>query len=236
MYTDLIIKNNIIFIKQQINDIAHRYRRNPKQISFIAVSKNQSINTINNAISAGQKHFGENYIQEGVKKILWCNKHILHQKLIWHFIGSIQSNKVKFIAQYFDWCHTLHTARIASYLNKHRPEILTPLNILIQINISHSNNKSGILPNQLLNLVEQIIIYPKLKLRGLMAIPEIENNYKQQLKIFTKMFKLFQQLKNNHPTVDTLSIGMSNDMEAAIAAGGNLLRIGTAIFGNRLKN
>ncbi|QOI11178.1 YggS family pyridoxal phosphate-dependent enzyme [Blochmannia endosymbiont of Colobopsis nipponica] len=235
MYND--IKNNIWHVKQEINTIQKQHNKLQKKISFVAVSKNQSIDTINNVLSTGQREFGENYVQESIKKILWFkNNKKIYPKPIWHFIGHIQSNKIKLIAEYFDWCHTITNKNTAFYLNKLRKEDAAPLNILIQININQAKNKSGIYPDELVNLSEKILIYSRLKLRGLMAIPTRESDYYKQLKVFLNMNKLFKQLQNIYPSIDTLSIGMSNDMTAAIAAGGNLLRIGTAIFGNRTKN
>lgn len=153
--------------------------------------------------------------------------------LIWHFIGPLQSNKSRLVAENFAWCHTVDRLKIAARLNEQRPGSLPPLNVLIQINISDEQSKSGIMLEALDGLAESIASLPRLTLRGLMAIPAPEADYDRQLAVCQKMAETYHRLKKAYPTVDTLSLGMSDDMEAAIAAGSTMVRIGTAIFGAR---
>ncbi|WMY95202.1 MAG: YggS family pyridoxal phosphate-dependent enzyme [Arsenophonus sp.] len=224
------IQKNIINIKHKIIETAKKYHRLPKDIKLLAVTKNKSCYDIQNAIYAGQYKFGENYAQEGIKKILYFNN---QYNLEWHFIGTIQTNKTKLIAKYFDWCHTINTFKIAERLNKERPFSKGPLNVLIQINITNEINKSGIMPHTVYALAKKILLLPQLKLRGLMAIFSSNTLIIHQVSLFYTMEKIFQELKNKYQNIDTLSIGMTNDFDIAIAFGSTLLRIGKAIFGDR---
>ncbi|ADV33649.1 pyridoxal phosphate enzyme [Candidatus Blochmanniella vafra str. BVAF] len=227
----------MIFIQKQLNHIhnqihiaAHNVNRNPQNIQLIAVTKNQSINTIKKSIFYGQRNFGENYVQEALKKICWFRTHI-PDKISWHFIGSIQSNKIRIIAENFDWCHTISNEKSIYHLNKHRPKKLSQLNTLIQINISGNHNKSGIITiEQMLKLATTIYQCSKLKLRGIMSMSIPKSEFKQQMIQFKKVYTFFKRLQNICPHVDTLSLGMSNDILPAIYSGSNLLRIGTSIF------
>jgi len=176
--------------------------------------------------------FGENYVQEGVEKI----RHFREKgtaDLQWHFIGPLQSNKSRLVAEHFDWCHTVDRLRIATRLSEQRPAEMPPLNVLIQINISDENSKSGIALDALDLLAKQVAALPGLRLRGLMAIPAPETDYDRQFAVARQMAVAFEALKTRYPTVDTLSLGMTDDMAAAIAAGSTMVRIGTAIFGAR---
>lgn len=224
------IQKNLFDVKNHITKIANKYCRLQEDITMLAVSKTQSYDTIQHAINAGQYQFGENYVQEGIKKIA----NFTHKSdLIWHFIGSLQSNKSRLVAEYFDYCHTVDRLKIAKQLNNHRPINKAPLNILIQINISNEMNKSGISPQELDKLAAEVTLLPNLKLRGLMAIPAQNNKLNQQILAFCCMQNLFNQLKNRYPNIDILSMGMTNDLDIAIACGSTLIRIGTAIFGSR---
>ncbi len=151
----------------------------------------------------------------------------------WHFIGPLQSNKSRLVAEHFAWCHTVDRLKIAQRLNDQRPDSLPPLKVLIQVNISDENSKSGIMLEDLTELAQQVAALPRLQLRGLMAIPAPESDYARQLAVCQRMADAFRELKQRYPDVDTLSLGMSDDMEAAIAAGSTMVRIGTAIFGAR---
>ncbi|VFP80312.1 YggS family pyridoxal phosphate-dependent enzyme [Candidatus Erwinia haradaeae] len=224
-----MIKENIQNIRQNIIEKALECNRNPKEISLLAVSKKKTIQDIQQAVSVGQYDFGENYIQESIKKI----KMLSHLPLIWHFIGTLQSNKTRFVAQYFDWCHTVNSVYIASRLNLQRSYVSNPLNVLIQINISEEENKSGIRLHELLFLAKKINSFPYLKLRGVMAMSDLHMSENCKLALYHKIKKEFQCLKCDHPSVDTLSLGMSSDMDLAIISGSTMLRIGTAIFGKR---
>ena len=227
------VQDNLLNIKNEIKKIAKECGRDPNTIQLIAVSKTKPVEQITEAINAGQLAFGENYVQEGIEKIQYFEKNMPNNDLIWHFIGPLQSNKSKLVAEHFDWMHTIDRLKIAQRLSDQRPNHMAKLNVLIQVNISQEASKSGVKPEEVTDLVKQIVALPNLNLRGLMAIPEIENDYDKQLKVFTKMQQLLHSLQKNYPFMDTLSMGMSGDMPAAISAGSTMVRIGTAIFGAR---
>ncbi|WP_162285978.1 YggS family pyridoxal phosphate-dependent enzyme [Pantoea stewartii] len=224
------IQHNLQQVRQRIAAAATRCGRAPEEITLLAVSKTKSASAVKEAAAAGQLAFGENYVQEGVEKVQALTS---HPNLIWHFIGPLQSNKSRLVAEHFAWCHTLDRLKIAQRLNDQRPEHLAPLNVLIQVNISDENSKSGIMLEAVDELAQAIAAMPRLRLRGLMAIPAPEQDYQKQLAVCQQMADAFHQLKQHYSDVDTLSMGMSDDMEAAIAAGSTLVRIGTAIFGAR---
>lgn len=231
----MTIKDNLHEIRQQITTIAKQCDRDPNQIQLIAVSKTKPVTAIEQAIECGQYQFGENYVQEGVDKIHYFQE---QQKtdLEWHFIGPLQSNKTKLVAENFAWVHTIDRIKIAKRLNDQRPSNLPLLNVLIQVNISNEASKSGVIVEEINELAQEIAKLPNLKLRGLMAIPAVTDNYKQQLATFKKMQCLFQELQQQFNNIDTLSMGMTDDMQAAIVAGSTMVRIGTAIFGARAYN
>ena len=226
------IAHNLAQVRDKISAAALRCGRASEDVALLAVSKTKPASAVAEAIDAGQRAFGENYVQEGVDKI----RHFQEQGvtgLQWHFIGPLQSNKSRLVAEHFDWCHTVDRLRIASRLSDQRPAGMPPLNILIQINISDEESKSGIPLSELDALAAQVAELPGVCLRGLMAIPAPVSNYERQFAVAQQMAVAFDALKLRYPTVDTLSLGMSDDMEAAIAAGSTLVRIGTAIFGAR---
>ena len=227
------VHDNLLVIKNKIQKIALECERDPNTIELIAVSKTKPVTQITEAINAGQFSFGENYVQEGVEKIHYFKQMMPDTPLTWHFIGPLQSNKSKLVAENFDWMHTIDRFKIAQRLNDQRPADKAKLNILIQVNISQESSKSGVAAQEVPDLVKQIITLPNLNLRGLMAIPEIDNNFDNQLHVFNKMQQLLQSLQTNYPFMDTLSMGMTGDMQAAIVAGSTMVRIGTAIFGAR---
>ena len=227
------VQDNLLNIKNEITEIAKKCERDPNTIQLIAVSKTKPVEQIMEAINAGQLAFGENYVQEGIEKIQYFEKNMPNNDLIWHFIGPLQSNKSKLVAEHFDWMHTIDRFKIAQRLSDQRPNHMANLNVLIQVNISQEASKSGVKPEEVTDLVKQIVALPNLNLRGLMAIPEIENDYDKQLNVFTKMQQLLHSLQKDYPFMDTLSMGMSGDMSAAINAGSTMVRIGTAIFGAR---
>jgi pyridoxal phosphate enzyme (YggS family) len=201
-----------------------KYHRAPHAVSLLAVSKNQSADKIRALYSQDQKAFGENYLQEALEK-----QNLLSDLTIeWHFIGHIQSNKTKQIAENFSWVHSVDRIDIAKRLNDQRPAHLPPLNICIEINIDQENNKSGIAPKDLLPLAKAVSTLCNIRLRGLMVIPKIDSH-----DAFQKTAALQQTLIDAGFMVDTLSMGMSSDYEAAIAAGATVVRVGTALFGNR---
>ncbi|HHU4061329.1 TPA: YggS family pyridoxal phosphate-dependent enzyme [Raoultella ornithinolytica] len=226
------IAHNLAQVRDKISDAAARCGRAPEEITLLAVSKTKPASAIEVAIAAGQVAFGENYVQEGVEKIRYFQE-AGASSLQWHFIGPLQSNKSRLVAEHFDWSHTVDRLKIAKRLSEQRPSHLPPLNVLIQINISDEQSKSGILLDALDGLAAEIAALPNLRLRGLMAIPAPESEYVRQFAVAQQMAVAFARLKTQYPTVDTLSLGMSDDMEAAIAAGSTMVRIGTAIFGAR---
>ena len=226
------IAHNLAQVRDKISAAAKRCGRASEEITLLAVSKTKPASAIADAIEAGQHAFGENYVQEGVDKIRFFQEQG-KTDLQWHFIGPLQSNKSRLVAEHFDWCHTIDRLRIASRLNDQRPEALPPLNVLIQVNISDENSKSGIALEELDALAADVAALPRLTLRGLMAIPAPESSYERQFAVAQQMAVAFEALKARYETVDTLSLGMSDDMEAAIAAGSTMVRIGTAIFGAR---
>ena len=223
------ISENLSRIQQQIKQISAEYQR--ENVRLLAVSKTKPVQAIEEAIRAGQCAFGENYVQEGVEKIAYFSG---NKSLEWHFIGPLQSNKSRLVAEYFDWIQTVDRFKIAERLNDQRPEHLRPLNVLIQINISDESSKSGIQPEEMFSLAEKISQFPRLKLRGLMAIPKPESEPEQQKIALRKMKDLFNRLQQRFESVDTLSMGMSDDMASAIECGSTMVRIGTAIFGERV--
>jgi pyridoxal phosphate enzyme (YggS family) len=226
------IAHNLAHVRDKISAAAIRCGRASEEVTLLAVSKTKPASAIAEAIDAGHRAFGENYVQEGVDKIRYFRERG-DADLQWHFIGPLQSNKSRLVAEHFDWCHTIDRLRIATRLSEQRPASMAPLNVLIQINISDENSKSGIPLDELDALAAEVATLPHLTLRGLMAIPAPESSYERQFAVAQQMAVAFGALKARYASVDTLSLGMSDDMEAAIAAGSTMVRIGTAIFGAR---
>ena len=227
------IQHNLQQIHQRIHAACSEANRPTSAVKLLAVSKTKPVSDILAAHQAGQTAFGENYVQEGVEKIQYFEEQGI--KLEWHFIGPLQSNKSRLVAEHFDWMQTLDRAKIADRLNEQRSPHKSPLNVLIQINISDEASKSGIQPEEMMDLAKHIENLPHLRLRGLMAIPAPTENIEAQESAFKKMADLFEQLKQALPnqTIDTLSMGMTDDMPSAIKCGSTMVRIGTAIFGAR---
>lgn len=217
-------------IEQAIHQAERQYHRPNNSVKLLAVSKGQPIEKIQAASCAGQKYFGENYLQEAIPKIIA----LANENLEWHYIGNIQSNKTKAIAENFNWIQSVTRIKIAERLNQQRPVHLPPLNICIEVNISEEKNKTGIFLSQLEELANAIQQMSKLNLRGLMTIPATTDNFEQQRNSYQKLYYAFQRLNNSGFSLDTLSMGMSNDFVAAIAEGSTMVRIGTAIFGPRV--
>ncbi len=230
--TDLESSENLInryhTVKQDIASTCSDTDRNPESVQLLAVSKKHSIESIESIYKLDQRAFGENYVQEGVDKV----NALSHLDIQWHFIGPIQSNKSRLVAEHFDWVHTIDRTKIATRLNEQRPKNCPPLNVLIQINISNQDSKSGVQLNELKALAESIQSMEHLTLRGLMCIPA-EQTTEQLEKEFRQMQQTFSELKTRYKTVDTLSMGMSGDLASAIKCGSTMVRIGTAIFGKR---
>lgn len=206
--------------------------RQPGSVRLLAVSKTRPVDDLLCTLNIGQHCFGESYIQEAVDKIQVLSG---HKQLEWHFIGPIQSNKTALIAQYFDWVHSVDRLKIAQRLNDQRPPELDPLNICIQVNTSGETSKSGVLPDALQPLANAIQSLHNLRLRGLMTIPAYEDDPEKQRLPFRQLRVLLEQLNARGFELDTLSMGMTNDLEAAILEGATLVRVGSAIFGPRTK-
>ncbi|WP_045856032.1 YggS family pyridoxal phosphate-dependent enzyme [Teredinibacter purpureus] len=225
------IVDKITEVNTRIEKAALIANRNSQDITLLAVSKRQPDQHLLEAYSAGLRHFGENYVQEAIAKI-----ERLHLKqAIWHFIGPIQSNKTKVIAEHFHWVHSVDRLKIAQRLNDQRNPARGPLNICLQINIDNEANKAGINIEHASELALQMTTLHNLRLRGLMTIPQNSVTPAQSCDAFNRMQTLFQQLKTHQPLahMDTLSMGMSTDMEPAISQGSTIVRVGTALFGPR---
>lgn len=223
------IAQNLQCLYKQIIGAEQKYGRKTGSVTLLAVSKTHPSEIIRIAAETGQRHFGESYMQEAVRKI----RELDDPRLIWHFIGPIQSNKTRGISENFSWVHSLDRFKIARRLNDMRPPSLPPLNICIQLNINGEITKSGIVPEQLPVLASQISKLPRLRFRGLMAMPAQFEDFEAQRGTFHKLREHFEQMQVAGYDLDTLSMGTTLDMEAAIAEGATIVRIGTAIFGPR---
>jgi len=223
------IEQNLGVVRQRIASAAAANGRDPGTILLLAVSKTRSADDVRAAYAAGCRDFGENYVQEGELKILELAK----LRLCWHFIGPIQSNKTRVIAEHFDWVHSVDRLKIAERLSQQRDDDAEPLQICIQVNISNEESKGGVPVAELPELAAAIVALPRLKLRGLMAIPAPTSDLAEQRAAFMAVRAVFDQLRERWPQLDTLSMGMSADLEAAIAEGATIVRVGTDIFGAR---
>lgn len=228
-----VIRQNLQAVRQRITDAANSAQRDVHGVELLAVSKTFGADAVIAAAEAGQGAFGENYLQEALEKIAEVKATRPDLELEWHFIGPIQSNKTRPIAEHFDWVHSVDRLKIAQRLSEQRPATLPPLNVCLQVNISGEASKSGILPAETLAVAQAIAALPRLQLRGLMAIPEAVGDAEQQRLPFRQMHALLDQLRAEGLKLDTLSMGMSGDMAAAIAEGATIVRIGSAIFGTR---
>ncbi len=224
-----IIAENLQAVHDRIRRAAAAAHRSAEDIRLLAVSKTFDASAINAAWQAGQRAFGENFVQEALDKIAGLNDFDIE----WHFIGPVQGNKTRPIAEHFAWVHSIEREKIAQRLNDARPAHLPPLNVLIQVNVSGESSKSGVAPGQERALAAMIRTLPRLRLRGLMAIPEPTPDATLQRRRFALLQSLQQELQSDDSSANTLSMGMSDDLEAAIAEGSTMVRIGTAIFGSR---
>ena len=216
-------------LRSHIGDFERRWGRAEGSVRLLAVSKTKSAEAVREAFEAGQREFGENQLQDALGKL----DPLSELPTTWHFIGHVQSNKTRDIAVRFDWVQSIDRERIAVRLNEHRPAGALPLDVCIQVNISAQESKSGVLPDAVPDLARRIAALPRLRLRGLMAIPRPERDFEAQRRPFRRMRELLDRLKTDGFELDTLSIGMTDDLEAAIAEGATMVRIGTAIFGPR---
>lgn len=216
-------------VRARIAQAELRFGRAPGSVHLVAVTKTVPVDTILDAVRAGQHRFGESYVQEAVAKI----RRLAGANVEWHFIGPMQSNKTREIAENFSWVHSVDRLKIAQRLNDQRPAQLAPLNVCIQANISGEASKSGVMLADLRPLADAVAMLPRLKLRGLMAIPAPDDDFDRQRAACAPLREALEQLRGAGIDVDTLSMGMSGDLEAAIAEGATLVRVGTAIFGER---
>lgn len=224
------IAKKLTLLQKDIQEAETAFGRKKGAVLLLAISKKQPLQKIIEAADAGQRAFGENYLQEALPKIAA----LLDRKLEWHFVGPIQSNKTKKIAEQFDWVHSVSDLRIAKRLNEQRPPERPPLNICLEINVSHETSKSGIDFDSAQEIAEECRLLSRLKLRGLMAIPAPQKHFIDQRAECYKLRLLFESLTRAGIPLDTLSMGMSQDMRAAIAEHATIVRIGTALFGSRL--
>jgi pyridoxal phosphate enzyme (YggS family) len=227
------IAGNLQAVEATIQAACEAASRPRSTVQLLAVSKTFPAEAVLEAVECGQRAFGENYVQEGVDKIAAVAKARPEISLEWHFIGPIQSNKTRPIASHFDWVHTVERIKIAQRLSEQRPPERGPLNICLQVNISGEASKSGVHPDELPQLVREVVQLPNLRLRGLMAIPEPQDDPEQQRIPFARLRALAQDILDAGIFVDTLSMGMSGDMRAAILEGASIVRVGSAIFGAR---
>ncbi|MEQ8798463.1 MAG: YggS family pyridoxal phosphate-dependent enzyme [Salinisphaeraceae bacterium] len=216
-------------VRAAIDDAARHAQRDPAAIRLVAVSKTRTADEIAAAADAGQRDFGENYLQEALPKI----EALRDRLLVWHFIGPIQSNKTRDIATRFDWVHSVSRLKIARRLSAQRPDDAPPLNVCLQVNIDGEDSKAGVAPEETLELAREIAALPRLTLRGLMAIPAPAENAARQTAPFAALRRLAEDCREHGLAVDTLSMGMSGDLDAAVTEGSTMVRVGTAIFGPR---
>ena len=205
--------------------------RDPASVRLLAVSKTFDADAVRSAHAAGQRAFGENYVQEGLDKIEALAD--LRASLEWHCIGPLQSNKTRPVAEHFDWVHSIDRLKIAERLSAQRPAHLPPLDVCLQVNVDGGANKSGVPPEEALALARAVAVLPHLRLRGLMAIPEPAADFEAQRALCLRAHAVYQSIRDAGIALDTLSLGMSADLEAAISAGSTMVRVGTAIFGGR---
>ncbi|HEY0489487.1 MAG TPA: YggS family pyridoxal phosphate-dependent enzyme [Telluria sp.] len=227
------IAQNLQAVDHTIVAAANACGRSRNEVQLLAVSKTFPPEAVVEAIAAGQRAFGENYLQEALDKQQAVAAAVPDKHIEWHFIGPIQSNKTRPIAASFEWVHTVDRLKVAQRLSEQRPADMAPLNICLQVNISGEASKSGITAAELPGLARAVALLPNLRLRGLMAIPEPEVDLARQRAPFARLRGLFEQLRDDGMEMDTLSMGMSSDMTAAIAEGATIVRVGSAIFGSR---
>ncbi len=222
-------KNKLLNVQKRIHNACANVSRDKNSIQLIGASKTKSADLIRTFVSLGQTHFGENYLSEAIEK----QANLTDLDITWHYIGQIQSNKTKLIASHFDWVHAVDRFKIAKRLNDQLDKD-RPINILIQINLDNEPSKSGVKLNEALDLARQIQPLNQVRLRGLMALPKPQDNFQKQISCFTQLKNELDRINHTlNLELDTISAGMSNDLEAAIAAGSTMVRIGTDLFGTR---
>jgi pyridoxal phosphate enzyme (YggS family) len=227
------IAQELTAVQRRIETACTQAGRSCAAVQLLGVSKTFGPEAVAQAVAAGQRAFGENYIQEGVDKIAALRELCPGVAIEWHCIGPIQSNKTRLVAEHFDWVHSIDRLKIAQRLSEQRPAELAPLQVCVQVNVDGGANKSGVSPAELPALAQAVAALPRLRLRGLMCIPEPAPDFATQKQLFDRASELFQSLKAQGLALDTLSMGMSADLEAAVHAGSTLVRVGSAIFGAR---
>ncbi len=225
-----MISNNLQTVTAQIRAACADCGRNPNEVTLLAVSKTWGADAVRQAYAAGQRHFGENYIAQGVDKIAQLAD---LPDALWHMIGPIQSNKTRAVAEHFAWVHSVDQLKTAQRLSAQRPSYLPALQICLQVNIDGGVNKSGVPPSALPVLADAVHALPHLQLRGMMVIPEPAVDFAAACAVFGQAYALFSALQKQFSSIDTLSMGMSADMAAAVQCGSTMVRVGTAIFGQR---
>jgi hypothetical protein len=223
------VTENLALIKDLLATAAIEAGRDPNTVKLLAVSKKQPLERLLAAAAVGQRDFGENTVQEGLDKI----RATAEARLTWHFIGHLQSNKTRVVAENFDWVHTIDKPKLAKRLSDQRPSELAPLNVCIQVNIDDEASKSGVSVDRLADLAAACAALPGIRLRGLMCLPAIREGFAAQREPFARLRELYDELRQDGLPLDTLSMGMSGDYRAAIVEGATIVRIGTALFGER---
>ncbi|KRC11098.1 YggS family pyridoxal phosphate enzyme [Hydrogenophaga sp. Root209] len=227
------IEGNLQQVRERLARACKAADRDVNEVALLAVSKTFDSNAVCLALAAGQHAFGENYVQEGTEKIEALRQLRPDVALQWHCIGPLQSNKTRPVAEHFDWVQSVDRLKIAQRLSEQRPAQLPPLQVCLQVNVDGGANKSGVAPEALTDLARAMARLPRLQLRGLMCIPEPAPDFQTQRDLFLRAKVLFDQLNAQGMGLDTLSMGMSDDLEAAVAAGSTMVRVGRAVFGSR---
>jgi pyridoxal phosphate enzyme (YggS family) len=225
------IANNLQLVRDRIQQACSQVGRAPESVTLLAVSKTFLAVTVREAFDVGQRCFGENYVQEAVDKIAELTD--LRSQITWHLIGPLQSNKTRVVAEHFDWVHTIDRLKIAQRLSEQRPAHLPPLQVCVQVNTSGEASKSGVAPEDALALAQAVSALPRLQLRGVMALPAPSDDPAVQTESLRQVRVAFELLRSEGLPLDTLSMGMSSDLESAIEQGSTLVRVGTALFGHR---
>ncbi len=223
------VTENLNAIRDLLAEAAFDANRDPESVKLLAVSKKHPVEAILEAAAAGQLEFGENYVQEGLEKAAACGR----DDIIWHFIGHLQSNKTRAVAERYDWVHTVDRLKIARRLSEQRPDSMPEINLCLQVNIDEESSKSGASPASVPDLAAQVAELPRVRLRGLMCLPAIREGLEAQRAPFARLRELKESIVDSGIELDTLSMGMTDDYRAAIFEGATIVRIGTAIFGPR---
>lgn len=223
------VTENLAYIRDLLAKAAVDAGREPASVRLLAVSKKKPASLVLEAAAAGQRDFGENQVAEGLQKI----RTVARDDLVWHFIGHLQTNKTRAVAEHYDWVHSVDRLKTAERLSRQRPDSLAPLNVCLQVNIDNEAKKSGVQPDAVLQLAAAVADLPGLRFRGLMCLPAIRNDFETQREPFAHLRQLAESLAENGLATDTLSMGMSDDYRAAVFEGSTIVRIGTAVFGAR---